>query len=207
MGHLVSAAASRLESLAGPEALAAVLAREAAEASVATVRRKIAAGLAAAEGNEAHRATGRFLGKLVAADATRLGATLVDADLGDEAAWLAVVAPRGFDEAAEFSAAGAVAYELYVLVAADGTLKAVHQRIDRSPHGRRWFAPVPPPSWLHPQGSTLDVAWPDVAAPARARMLALLAAFTGGHAGTPVGARLPDQALAVAARRGRRSRH
>jgi hypothetical protein len=143
----------------------------------------------------------------VAADATRLGATLVDADLGDEAAWRAVITPRGFDEAAEFSAAGAIAYELYVLVAANGTLKAIHQRIDRSPHGQRWFAPVLPPAWLHPQGDTLDVAWSDVAGPARARMLALLGALTGGAAGTLVDAQLPDQALALAARRTRRSRH
>jgi hypothetical protein len=207
LGQLVDATASRLEALAGPEALAAAAAREAAEASVVTVRRKIAAGLAAAEGNEPRQATGRFLGRPVAADATRLGATLVDADLGDEAAWRATIAPRGFDEAADFSAAGAVAYELYVLVAADGTLKAVHQRIDRSPHGRRWFTPVPPPSWLHPQGETQDVAWPDVAAPARARMMALLAALTSGHTVSSTAARLPDEALVVAARRSRRSRH
>lgn len=207
LGRLVDATASRLEALAGPEALAAVMAREAAEATAATVRGKIAAGLVAAEGSEPRHAPGRFLGRPVAADATRLGATLVDADLGDEAAWRAVIAPRGFDEAADFSAAGAVAYELYVLVAANGTLKAVHQRIDRSPHGRCWFAPVLPPSWLHPQGATLDVAWPDVAAPARARMLALLSALTSGLTSTATVARLPDEALALAARRSRRSRH
>ncbi len=207
LGQLVGAAASRLEALAGPEALASVLAREAAEAPVVTVRGKIAAGLAEADGSEQRQATGRYLGKPVASDATHLGATLVDADLGDEVAWRAVIAPRGFEEAADFSAAGAVAYELYVLVAANGTLKAVHQRIDRSPHGRRWFTPVPPPSWLHPQGATIDVAWPDMAAPARARMLALLSALTSGVTGTPAAARVPVEALALAARRGRRSRH
>jgi hypothetical protein len=90
-------------------------------------------------------------------------------------------------------------------VAADGRLEAIHQRIDRSPHGRRWFAPVPAPRWLHPQGDTLDVAWSDVAAPARDRMLALLAALTGGAPLAPPPTELP--ALALAARRSRRSRH
>jgi hypothetical protein len=164
-------------------------------------------GLAAAEGAEPRHLTARFLGRPVAADASRLGATLVDADLGEELAWRAVITPRGFDEAAEFSAAGAIAYELYLLVGADGALKAIHQRIDRSPHGRRWFTPVPAPGWLHPQGRTLDVAWSDLAGPARARMLALLSALTSGATAPSTTARLPDQALAVAARRARRSRH
>jgi hypothetical protein len=205
LGRLIDATASRLEALAGPGAMAAALAREKAQVPVATVRGKIAAGLAAAEGDEPHQAPGRFLGRPVIPDAARLGATLVDADLDDEMAWRAPVAPRGFDEAAEFSAAGAVGYELYVLVAADGTLKAIHQRIDRSPHGRRWFVPVAAPRWLHPPADTLDVAWSDVAAPARARMLALLALLTGGSPVTPTPTELP--ALALAARRRRRSRH
>jgi hypothetical protein len=207
LASLVTAAASRLEALAGPGALATVLAREAAEGSATSVRAKIAAGLIAAEAGEPRHATSRFLGRTVVADATRLGATLVDADLGDEVAWRAVVTPRDFDEAAEFSAGGAIAYELYLLVGADGTLRAVHQRIDRSPHGRRWFAPVPPPRWLHPQGRTLDVAWSDLAEPARARMLALLAALTSGATPTLTSAPLPDRSMALVARRTRRSRH
>jgi hypothetical protein len=207
LARLVGVTASRLEALAGPTALASVLAREAAEAAVTSVRGKITAGLVAAEGSEPRPVTARFLGKPVAADAARLGATLVDADLGDEVAWRAVVTPHGFDEAAEFSAAGAVAYELYLLVGADGTLRAIHQRIDRSPHGRRWFAPVPAPHWLHPQGGTLDVAWSDLAAPARARMVALLAALTSGVSVSSAAARLPEPSLAIAARRSRRSRH
>jgi hypothetical protein len=206
LGPLIAAAASRLEALAGPAALAAVVARETAEPPVSAVRGKIAAGLVAAEGSEPRPVTSRFLGKPVASDAARLGATLVDADLGDELAWRAVIAPRGFDEAAEFSAAGAITYELYLLVDAGGALKAIHHRIDRSPHGRRWFTPVPASAWLHPQGRTLDVAWSEVAAPARARMLALLAALTSGTA-TSTTVQLSDQTLAHAARRSRRSRH
>jgi hypothetical protein len=178
----------------------------AAAGTASTVRGRIAAGLVAAEGNEPRPGTGRFLGKPVLADAARLGATLVDADLGDQVAWRAVISPLGFDEAAEFSAAGAIAYELYMLVGADGLLRAVHQRIDRSPHGQRWFAPMPGPRWLHPQGRTLDVAWTDVAAPARARMLALLEALTRGDVPSRTDV-LPDPSLAVAARRSRRSRH
>lgn len=207
LGRLVEATASRLEALAGAEAVAQASARERSEHQAATVRGKITAGLAAAEAREPRQATARFIGKPVLADATRLGASLVDADLGDRAAWRAVIAPRGFDEAAEFSAAGASAYELYVLVGADGTLQALHQRIDRSPHGRRWFAPVPAPRWLHPQGSTLDVAWSDVASPARARMLLLLAALTSGLPPPAVADQLSDEALALAIRWARRSRH
>ena len=207
LGHLVDAAASRLEALAGPEAVAAAVAREQSEARLSSVRRKIAAGLTAAEAGEARTAAARFLGRPLLSDPTRFGATLVDADLGDQAAWRAVVAPRGFDEAAEFSAAGASGYELYLLVGADGRLEALHQRIDRSPHGRRWFTPVPSPRWLHPQGSTLDVAWADVAAPARARMLLLLASLTSGLPGPALADQLPDEALALAVRRPRRSRH
>ncbi len=206
LGQLVDATASRLEALAGPQALAAARAREQAEAPRSTVRGKIAAGLAAA-GSEPERAAGRFLGKLVVADASGLGATLVDADLGERTAWRVVITPAGFDEAAEFSAAGAVGYELFVLVGASGALEAVHQRIDRSPHGQRWFAPAPAPGWLHPQGPTLDVAWVDVAAPARARMQALLAALTSGRSVPAAERQLPGAALALAARRVRRSRH
>jgi hypothetical protein len=205
LGPLIEATASRLEAMAGPEALATAPANETGQLPMASVRDRIAAGLAAVEGDEPYRAAGRFLGRPVTPDATRLGATLVDADLGDEVAWRIPIAPQGFDEAAEFSAAGAAGYELYLLVAADGTLEAIHQRIDRSPHGRRWFAPAPVPRWLHPQGDTLDVAWSDVAAPARARMLALLAALTGGAPLAPTPTGLP--AMALAARRSRRSRH
>ena len=207
LGHLVEATASRLEALAGVAAVSQAAARELAEARVTRVRGRIAAGLAAAEEREPRHATARFIGRPVLADAGRLGASLVDADLGDQAAWRAIIAPRGFDEAGEFNAAGASAYELYVLVGADGALLALHQRIDRSPHGRRWFVPAPAPRWLHPQGETLDVAWSDVAAPARARMLLLLAALTSGLPPAAVTGQLPDQALALAVRRGRRSRH
>jgi hypothetical protein len=205
--HLVEVTASRLEALAGAEAVARAQAREQAETRVKAVRGKIVAGLAAAEATEPRQATARFIGRPVLADAARLGASLVDADLGDQAAWRAVIAPRGFDEVSEFSAAGASAYELYVLVGADGTLRALHQRVDRAPHGRRWFTPAPAPAWLHPQGETLDVAWFDVAAPARARMLLLLAALTSGLPASAVDEQLPDEALAMAARRMRRSRH
>jgi hypothetical protein len=207
MSQLVEATATRLEALAGPAALAAGRAREAAEGPAAAVRAKITAGLIAAEEGGPRLAGARFLGRRVVVDASRLGATLVDADLGDQVAWRAVITPRGFDEAAEFSAAGANAYELYLLVGADGTLQAIHQRIDRSPHGQRWFAPIPAPGWLHPQGERLDVAWSDVAPPARARILALLAALTSGVVPSPVVNHQPDGALAIAARRGRRSRH
>ena len=205
--HLVEVTGSRLEALAGAEAVARAQSREQAETRVKAVRGKIVAGLAAAEAMEPRQATARFIGRPVLADAARLGASLVDADLGDQAAWRAVIAPRGFDEVSEFSAAGASAYELYVLVGADGTLRALHQRIDRSPQGRRWFTPAPAPAWLHPQGETLDVAWFDVAAPARARMLLLLAALTSGLPASAVDEQLPDEALAMAARRVRRSRH
>lgn len=205
--RLVEVTASRLEALAGAAAVAQAQVREQAETRARDVRGKIAAGLAAAEANEPRHATARFIGRPVLADAARLGASLVDADLGDQAAWRAVIAPRGFDEVSEFSAAGASAYELYVLVGADGTLRALHQRVDRSPHGRRWFTPAPAPGWLHPQGETLDVAWFDVAAPARARMLLLLAALTSGLPASAVDEQLPDEALAMAARRVRRSRH
>jgi hypothetical protein len=207
LGQLVEAAAFRLEALAGPEAVAAALAREKAETGAGAARAKIAEGLLAAEAGEPRQAPGRFLGRPVAADAARLGATLVDADLGERTAWRTTIAPRGFDEAAEFSAAGALGYELYLLVDRDGTLAAVHQRIDRSPHGRRWFSPAPGASWLHPQGGTLDVAWGDVAAPARTRMLALLVALTGGPSALPTPAVLPGEAMALAIRRTRRSRH
>ena len=205
-GQLVAEAATRLEALAGPAALSAMLEREATESPAATRRRKIAAGLADAEGREARQTTGRFLGEPVTADPMRLGATLVDADLGDQVAWRAVITPRDLDEAAEFSAAGALSYELYLLVGADGRLAEVHQRIDRSPHGRRWFTPAPAPRWLHPQGSTLDVAWSDVAAPARARMLSLLAALSRTAPATPAEG-LAAPSLAAATRRPRRSRH
>jgi hypothetical protein len=205
VGPLVEATASRLEALAGPDAVAGARVREAAVTATAPVRRKIAAGLVAAEAGEARPVTTRYLGRPVAADPSRLGATLVDADLGEQVAWRALVTPGGFDEAAEFSAAGAVSYELFLLVGAGGTLEAVHQRIDRSPHGRRWFAPAPAPRWLHPQGATLDVAWQDVAAPARDQMLALLAAVTSGVIPSATPAQPLD--LALAARRTRRSRH
>ncbi len=207
LGRLVQATAARLEALAGSAAVAEALAGEAREARGSPLRRKIAAGLDAAEAREGRSTTTRFLGRPVLADPARLAATLVDADLGDQAAWRAVIGPRGFDEAAEFSAAGASGYELFLLVSADGTLQGIHQRIDRSPHGRRWFTPAPAPRWLHPQGAMLDVAWADVAAPARARMLLLLAALTSGLPAPSLASQLPDEALALAARRARRSRH
>jgi hypothetical protein len=207
LGRLVEATAARLEALAGSDAVAEALAGEAREARGSPLRRKIAAGLGAAEAREERSTTTRFLGRPVLADAARFGATLVDADLGDQVAWRAVIGPRGFDEAGEFSAAGASGYELYLLVGAEGTLQAIHQRIDRSPHGRRWFTPAPAPRWLHPQGATLDVAWAEVAAPARARMLLLLAALTSGLPGPALAGQLPDEALALVAHRARRSRH
>src|SRR5512137_817629 len=114
LGQLVDATAARLEAVAGSHLVAALRAEEAAAGTVARMREKIAAGLTAAEGKEPRRATARFLGKVVAADPSRLGLAVVDADLGDQAAWRGLLAPNGFDEAAEFSAAGAVAYELYL---------------------------------------------------------------------------------------------
>jgi hypothetical protein len=136
------------------------------------------------------------------------GATLLDADLGDDHAWRATVLPGDLDEAAEFNAAGAAGYQLFLLCAADGTIKAVHQRIDRSPHGRRWFAPCPTPPWLPRPADTLDVAWTDVAAPARARMLGLLAALTSPTP-APIAVESPAEATAVRAPRRpvRRQRH
>ena len=122
LAQLVDATAARLEALAGPEVLASALERESAELPARAARRKIAAGLAAAAEREPRHRPERFLGRPVVGDATRLGATLVDADLGDQAAWRAVISPHGFDEAAEFSAAGANGYELYVLVTADGAI-------------------------------------------------------------------------------------
>ena len=71
LGQLILATASRLEALAGPAALAAALAREQDEARLATLRGKIAAGLAAAAGSEPPGATRRFLRDSVAARRSR----------------------------------------------------------------------------------------------------------------------------------------